>query len=93
MLYKMKTPKPTFTLLAFHYFIGNQQTSHPGFKPFLKRLESESVRVDQGVYILRSREDAALLDECLAYLSVRRRNHMPWFSLILSPNRRFNTGI
>jgi hypothetical protein len=59
---------PSLTLLAFHYFRGLQNESHPGFDILIDRLESDSVRLDQGVYILRTLQDALLLDEATAYL-------------------------
>src|SRR5437016_463575 len=62
-----------FTLLAFHYFRGSHRESHPDFAPLIERLEKESVCADQGVYILRSQEDAALLDECVDYLQSRQK--------------------
>lgn len=61
-------PKPTFTLIAFHFFLGDFVESHPGFAPLLARLEAESVRIDQGVYILRTQEDYQLLAACEEHL-------------------------
>jgi hypothetical protein len=68
----MKT-KPTFTLLAFHYYKGEIEQFYPALSPLLDRLDADCVRADQGVYILRSREDAALLAECRAcFLSLHK---------------------
>jgi hypothetical protein len=78
---------PPFTLLAFHYFEGEHQKSHPGFELLLRRLEAESARVDQGAYILRTQQDASLIDECVDYL---HNNRKPYALLQFDPTEPQN---
>lgn len=77
----MKKQKATFTLFAFHCVL-NDPTRPAELSALIARLNSESVCVDQGVYILRSQEDAALLDECADYLLSSRR---PFVSVKFDP--------
>ena len=64
------------TILVFHYFVGNHSSSHPRFEATINRLDVESVVVDQGVFLLRTTEDASLLSEALDYLQLHRKNYL-----------------
>src|SRR5437870_282761 len=68
--------KLKFTVLGFHYFIGNQTGSHPSFDAILNRLNTESVRADQGIFILRTVEDASLISEATDYLQASRKPYV-----------------
>ena len=79
----MEKQKPTFTLLAFHYFVGTHNQTHPGFGSLIERLKAESVSLDQGVYILRTQQDAQLIDECMDYL---QSSHKPYALVRFDPS-------
>ena len=64
------------TVLAFHYFLGDQSRSHPSFDAIINRLNSETVVIDQGVFLLRTTEDAALLSEALGYLQSHKKSYL-----------------
>jgi hypothetical protein len=64
------------TVLAFHYFLGDQSTSHPAFDATINRLNAESVVIDQGVFLLRTAEDAAVLSEALDYLQSHHKSYL-----------------